>query len=276
MSRSSSEHPDSSGRDEAGATAVQGPPPGPARPEEGLSRRGFLQTGTHAAGAAALLGLPTVAPVASAATAPPAGPPAAVLGPGAMPVTLLVNGKEVKVTIEPNETLASVLRERLGLTGTKIGCDRGACGACTVWLDGAPTGACLTMAMDVAGTGGPTGWKPRAVTTIEGLQKGPALHPLQQAFLAADALQCGFCTPGMVMSCAALIEQKKKQGPAALSALGEPEVREAIAGNLCRCGSYPHVISATLQLAHGQTGAAPAKPAKPAGPAPAGGAGGGR
>ncbi|MFO0575438.1 MAG: (2Fe-2S)-binding protein [Polyangia bacterium] len=234
---------------------------------DGLSRRGFLQTGTSAAGAAALLGLPTVAP-AVAAAAPVAVPPPAVLGPGAVPITLLINGKETKVAVEPTETLASVLRDRMGLTGTKIGCDRGACGACTVWIDGQPTGACMTLALDVGGTGGPAGLKPRAVTTIEGLQKGAALHPVQQAFIEADALQCGFCTPGMVMSCAALLERRKQQGGGALAALTASDVCEAIAGNLCRCGSYPHVVSATLKVAQGGGAPAAGKPGAGTGPAP--------
>jgi aerobic-type carbon monoxide dehydrogenase small subunit (CoxS/CutS family) len=235
-----------------------------------LTRRDFLQTGTQAAGAVAVLSIPSV-PGLSAAAAAPAGPPPLILGPGAVPVTLNINGKEAKVSIEPGETLVAVLRDRLGLTGTKIGCDRGACGACTVWIDGAPAGACMTLALDVAGTGGPNGLKPRAVTTIEGLAKGAALHPVQQAFIEADALQCGFCTPGMVMSCAALVERKQKQGPAALAALSADEVNEAVAGNLCRCGSYPHVVNATLRVAKGPA-AAPAKPgARPAAAKPAGG-----
>jgi aerobic-type carbon monoxide dehydrogenase small subunit (CoxS/CutS family) len=169
-------------------------------------------------------------------------------------VQLLVNGKTLQARVEPRHTLVHTLREDLGLTGTKIGCDRGACGACTVWIEGTPTPACMTLSLDVAGLG--TKRPPRAVVTIEGLAEGQKLHPVQQAFIEKDALQCGFCTPGMVMSCAALYERHRKGGD--LSAIDEQAVREAVSGNLCRCGSYPHVIAATLMAAHG--------------PAPSGGA----
>ena len=220
---------------------------------QGLSRRDFLQTSGGVATTAALAG--TIAPPRAAQAAPAGGPqtpPAQILGPGAVPVTLSINGKLQKAQVTPMDTLAAVLRDQLGLTGTKIGCDRGACGACTVWVDGTPSPSCMTLALDVAGVAGGAGRpeiKPRPVTTIEGLQKGAALHPVQQAFIEHDALQCGFCTPGMVMSCAALYEKRKG------AALSEHDVREAIAGNLCRCGSYPHVVAATLSI--GKPGANP-------------------
>lgn len=217
----------------------------------GVSRRGFLiQSGTGSA--ASLLGaasLPAVRSSAQAAPAPAAAP-ITEIGPGPVPVQLQVNGKTVAARIEPRDTLAHVLREQLGLSGTKIGCDRGACGACTVWVDGIPTPACMTLALDVAGTAGKGGRAARPVTTIEGLSTAQGtLHPVQDAFVAHDALQCGFCTPGMVMSCAALYERKRSQGQ--LAALSEGEVREAIAGNLCRCGTYPHVVRAMLSTAKG-------------------------
>lgn len=227
------------------------------RDEQGVSRRDFL---TQAGGTAGLLGSSVVAaqvpamPAALAATpARAAAPPPQELGPGPIPVQLLVNGKTVAARVEPRDTLAHVLRESLGLSGTKIGCDRGACGACTVWVDGTPTNACMTLALDVAGVGvaGRGGRAARAVTTIEGLAPaGKGLHPVQQAFVGCDALQCGFCTPGMVMSCAALYERKRAAGQ--LSSLSESEVRDAVAGNLCRCGSYPHVISAVMTAAGGR------------------------
>ena len=132
----------------------------------------------------------------------------------------------------PETTLAELLRGKLGLTGTKIACDRGACGACTVWLDGAPVCSCMVLAIEVGG---------RSVTTIEGLADGETLHPVQAAFIAHDAVQCGFCTPGLVMSCAALLARTKQ--PSA------DEVKAAIAGHYCRCGTYPHVIAATLAAA---------------------------
>ena len=239
---------------------------GQADGASGLSRRDFLQQGTSVAGAAALATVPRPAAAAGPAGSAPApvAAPAQILGPGAIPVTLFINGKEQRVQVEPRDTLVDVLRSKLGLTGTKIGCDRGACGACTVWVDGAPTPACMTLALDVASLGGapPKGGtpavKPPAITTIEGLAKGNTLHPLQQCFIDNDALQCGFCTPGMVMSCAALVEQKRAAGT--LASVDEHAVREAIAGNLCRCGSYPGVIAATLAFVKG-----------PASPGPGGG-----
>jgi aerobic-type carbon monoxide dehydrogenase small subunit (CoxS/CutS family) len=169
----------------------------------------------------------------------PAKAPAApgVFGPEPATVVLRVNGAEARVAIAPAATLADVLRFDLGLTGTKVGCDRGACSACTVWLDGTPVCACTTFAFDAIG---------RAVTTVEGLARGEALHPVQQAFIDHDAMQCGFCTPGMIMSCAALLARKP-----------DPtldDVRAATSGNLCRCGTYAKVFEATLAAA-GKKGA---------------------
>jgi len=147
-------------------------------------------------------------------------------------ITLMVNGTTRQLQVEARTTLAEALRGPLGLRGTKIGCDRGACSACTVWLDGKPVCSCMLLAADVAG---------RQVTTIEGLADGDNLHPVQTAFIEYDAVQCGYCTPGMVMSCAALLRDR----PGASAA----EVRRAISGHLCRCGTYPHVIAATLAAA---------------------------
>ncbi|HUL62985.1 MAG TPA: (2Fe-2S)-binding protein [Burkholderiaceae bacterium] len=152
-------------------------------------------------------------------------------------VELVVNGVARPLRVAPHATLADVLRDQLGLTGTKIGCDRGACGACTVWLDGAPVLSCMTLALDVAA---------RKVTTIEGLARGQALHPVQEAFIAHDAVQCGFCTSGMVMSCAALLERNHPVSVA--------EIKDALAGHLCRCGTYPHVVAATLAAARSREG----------------------
>ena len=208
------------------------------------SRRDFIRTSGSAAGTAILL--KTASAQAAPASAPATAPPPKELGPGAAPVQLLINGKTLQARVEPRDTLVQVLREQLGLTGTKIGCDRGACGACTVLIEGAPVPACMTLALDVAGVG--PKHPPRPVLTIEGLASGHGpsqkLHPIQHAFIEKDALQCGFCTPGMVMSCAALYEQRSAAGK--LSTVDEQVVREAVAGNLCRCGSYPHIIAATL------------------------------
>jgi aerobic-type carbon monoxide dehydrogenase small subunit (CoxS/CutS family) len=154
------------------------------------------------------------------------------VGPDAIAMTLQINGVTRTVHGEPRMTLAEALRGPLGLTGTKIACNRGACSACTVWLDGMPVCSCMILAID----GGD-----RRVTTIEGLAQGDMLHPVQQAFIDHDALQCGFCTPGMVMSCAALLEHN--------AAPNADDVRTAISGHICRCGTYPHIVTATLEAA---------------------------
>jgi xanthine dehydrogenase YagT iron-sulfur-binding subunit len=167
----------------------------------------------------------------------PATRDAATMDPGLLPLTLKVNGSARSLKIEPRMTLAEVLRGPLDLTGTKIACNRGACGACTVWLDGEPVCACMMLAVDVRG---------REVTTIEGLAKQGRLHPVQAAFVERDALQCGFCTPGVVMSCAALLARNPHPTLA--------EVKAAIGGHVCRCGSYPRICEATLAAAE-MTGA---------------------
>lgn len=156
-------------------------------------------------------------------------------GPGAVPVAITVNGIVHTLEIEPCMTLAEALRGPLGLTGTKIACDRGACSACTVLLDGLPVCSCMMLAIEVG---------KRSVTTIEGLAQGDALHPVQAAFIEHDAIQCGFCTPGMIMTCAALLEHTPDPTP--------DEVKKAISGHYCRCGTYPHVISAMLAAAKAQ------------------------
>ena len=157
---------------------------------------------------------------------------ASTVGPGAVTMMLRVNGTMRMLRAEPHMTLAEALRGPLGLTGTKIACNRGACSACTVWLDGVPVCACMMLAIEVGA---------REVTSIEGLANGETLHPVQQAFIDHDALQCGFCTPGMIMSCAELLA--RMPDPSA------DDVRAAISGHLCRCGTYPHVIAATLAAA---------------------------
>lgn len=158
------------------------------------------------------------------------------VGPDALPIKLHVNGQEHAVSVEPRYTLAETLRDNLGLTGTKVVCDRGSCSACTVWMDGTPTLACMTLAIDAVG---------RKITTIEGLSHGDQMHPLQVAFVKHDAMQCGFCTPGMVMSCAALLERNPNPQLA--------DVKHAISGNLCRCGTYPKIFAATLEVAQQRT-----------------------
>ena len=149
------------------------------------------------------------------------------------PIRLDINGHPHTLTLEPRVTLLDALREHLGLTGTKKGCDQGQCGACTVHVDGARILACLTLAAQVEG---------RAVTTIEGLSApGAALHPVQAAFLEQDGFQCGYCTPGQIMSAVACIREGH--------AKSDDEIREYMSGNLCRCGAYPHIVAAVRQAA---------------------------
>lgn len=193
-----------------------------------LTRRGFLKgAGVTAAGGLILEQAQILNQEARAAV-----PESTVLGPDAVPVALSVNGQSHAVTVEPRATLAETLRDKLQLTGAKVVCDRGACSACTVWLDKVPVLACMTLAVDVGN---------RQVTTIEGLSDGERLHPVQAAFVKHDAMQCGFCTPGMVMSCAALLERNPNPTLA--------DVKHAVSGNLCRCATYPKVFAATLDAA---------------------------
>jgi xanthine dehydrogenase YagT iron-sulfur-binding subunit len=143
-------------------------------------------------------------------------------------ITLEVNGRTEQLSIEPGVTLLDALRERLDITGPKKGCDRGQCGACTVHVGGRPVLSCLTLAATVK----------RPVTTVDGLSTGDELHPVQQAFVDQDALQCGFCTSGQIMSAVAAIEQDV------------PDVREFMSGNICRCSAYPNIVAAVEQARH--------------------------
>ncbi len=152
-------------------------------------------------------------------------------GPDPLNIVLYVNGEARALTIEPRTTLAEALRGALGLTGTKIACNHGVCSACTVWLDDLAVAACSILAIEV-GDG--------KVTTIEGLAGKESLHPVQEAFVTHDAVQCGFCTPGLVMSCAALLARNPTPD--------REEIETAISGHLCRCGTYPHVVQAMLAL----------------------------
>lgn len=147
---------------------------------------------------------------------------------------LLVNGVRHRVDAEPGRTLLSVLRDDLDLTGTKYGCGEGRCGACTVLVDGRAVKSCLVRVESAAG---------KRITTIEGLERNGQLHPLQAAFLEADALQCGYCTPGMIMAAAALLDRNPNPT--------EPEIAVALESNLCRCGTYPRIIQAVRLAARG-------------------------
>ena len=152
-------------------------------------------------------------------------------------ITLKVNGTSYLVQVEPRRTLVEVLRENLGLMGTKVSCNEGECGACTVLMDGRPAASCLVLAIDA---------QHQEIVTIEGMSVGEKLHPIQEAFLQHGAIQCGFCTPGMVMSTKALLDENPK--PTAL------EARQAISGNLCRCTGYQQIVDSVLAAAQKPAG----------------------
>jgi xanthine dehydrogenase YagT iron-sulfur-binding subunit len=195
-------------------------------PPPGLSRRGFISSmGTGAIGAVAVAHL--------GASAPPESPVPDVLpGDESSAIVLLVNGRRHKLLVESRWTLLYVLRDRLGLTGTKVGCERGECGACTVLIDGRPRYACMTLALEADG---------REITTVEGLMKGEELGPTQQAFAEEDAFQCGYCTPGQIMAAEGLL----RANPAPTL----DEIRQGMSGNLCRCGAYAHIFKAVARAA---------------------------
>jgi len=144
-------------------------------------------------------------------------------------ITLKVNGTDYRLNIEPRRTLLEVLRENLGLTGTKKSCNEGNCGACTVLMDRRPVASCLVLAIDA---------QEKEILTIEGLSEGEKLHPIQEAFLKHGAMQCGFCTPGMVMSAKAFLDENPEPTMT--------EIRKAISGNLCRCTGYQHIVDSIL------------------------------
>jgi xanthine dehydrogenase YagT iron-sulfur-binding subunit len=148
-------------------------------------------------------------------------------------ITLTINGRRQRLVVEPRWSLLYVLRERLGLTGTKVGCERGECGACTVLIDSIPRYACMTLAVEAEGT---------SITTLEGLMNGDELGPVQQAFLEEDAFQCGYCTPGQVMAAEGLL--RTNPHPTL------DEIRKGMSGNLCRCGAYTHIFRAVSKAAN--------------------------
>jgi xanthine dehydrogenase YagT iron-sulfur-binding subunit len=184
-----------------------------------VSRRGFL-----GGSAAAVGGLSAVRHARAAE------PPAPTRTPDMIDIVLEVNGRRHPLNIEPRVSLLDALREALRLTGTKKGCDRGSCGACTVHVDGRRVLSCLTLAARCQG---------KAVTTIEGLARDGELHPMQAAFLAHDGFQCGYCTPGQIMSAVGLVEEGR--------ALSDDAIREWMSGNICRCGAYPNILAAIKQ-----------------------------
>jgi xanthine dehydrogenase YagT iron-sulfur-binding subunit len=185
-----------------------------------VNRREFLRDTAVTSGSAAIVGK--------------VGLGRAEAAPGPVPtsrqITILLNGAEQELTVEPRTTLLDALREQLHLTGTKKGCDMGACGACTILLDGRRVNACLVLAARL---------DRREVRTIEGLAQGDDLHPLQAAFIEHDGFQCGYCTPGQIMSAAGLLAEGRP--------VDGPSVREWMSGNICRCGAYPKIVAAIQQ-----------------------------
>ncbi|TGN96388.1 (2Fe-2S)-binding protein [Burkholderia sp. USMB20] len=170
----------------------------------------------------------------------------------ARPVRLDINGREYTLQLEPRVTLLDALREYAGLTGTKKGCDRGQCGACTVLVDGRRINACLTLAVMHEG---------ERITTVEGLARGGVLSPMQRAFVDHDAFQCGYCTPGQLCSATALLDEFSAGAASAVTddvrrrpaQLSDDEIRERMSGNLCRCGAYPNIVAA-VRAAHAANG----------------------
>jgi len=186
-----------------------------------VGRRTFLKSTGVAGLAASVVGQ-------TAATAQ-TGPPA--VGPGEVPVRLTVNGRQVNLMIEPRVTLLDALRMRADMTGNKRGCDRGACGACTMLVDGRPIYSCSTLAIDVQG---------KQIRNVDGLANGNTLHPVQQAFCDKDALMCGFCTPGFVMASVGLLEKYPNPTP--------EQIRKGLDGNICRCGTFSRIFEAVSSV----------------------------
>lgn len=166
-------------------------------------------------------------------------------------MAISVNGTDIPIPDDPRVSLLDLLRERAHLTGTKVGCNQGACGACTVLLNGERVLSCLTLAVQADG---------QSVTTIEGLGEGEALHPMQQAFIDHDGFQCGYCTPGQICAAVAMLRELENGVPSYVTAalagpgsLTAEEIRERMSGNLCRCGAHNGIVAAILQVAKEQT-----------------------
>ncbi|HYY99737.1 MAG TPA: 2Fe-2S iron-sulfur cluster-binding protein [Pyrinomonadaceae bacterium] len=205
--------------------------------EDGEARRRFLKQALMTGGGVAAANLLLSYRLKIfAQDAPAAGPRAQNEAAGAMPVTLRVNGKSYPLQLEPQVTLLDAIRERIGLTGSKKGCDRGQCGACTVLADGRRINSCLALAASYDGA---------EITTVEGLARGEELHPVQAAFIKHDGFQCGYCTPGQIMSAVGLINEGCPPG------MG---VRECMSGNICRCGAYNGIVAAVEEARAAKAG----------------------
>jgi len=198
----------------------------PEEPPEGVSRRLFLKGAGVAAAAVSVAQLPSDVQATNGTEDDPT-----ILGPGPVPIPLRINGVECQSEAAPSTTLLDLLRDHQGLTGAKRVCDRGSCGACTVLLDGRTVDSCSMLAIDAVGS---------EITTVEGIGTPENLSDLQQAFIEKDALQCGFCTPGMVVSCTALLKENPTPD--------REQIRRGISGNICRCGTYQNIIEAVQHV----------------------------
>ncbi|MER8424803.1 MULTISPECIES: 2Fe-2S iron-sulfur cluster-binding protein [unclassified Mesorhizobium] len=208
----------------------------------GPTRRTVLEGGV-ATGVLLATGIPVGAEPADTVTATASGTPVPT-----MPISLRINAKDLAVELDPRTTLLDALRNHLGLTGSKKGCDHGQCGACTVLVDGRRINSCLTLAAMHDGD---------EITTVEGLAEGDRLHPVQAAFIARDGFQCGYCTPGQICSAVGMLGEAKAGWPshasadvaAASVALSDAEIRERMSGNICRCAAYPNIVAAIRDAA---------------------------
>ena len=208
----------------------------------GLSRRRFLQGAGGVAAGGALLGVPVVA-LAQEPEVAAARPGLKTYAAGEQAITLQVNGQARQVTVTPATTLLEALREQMDLTGAKEVCDRGACGACTVLLDGRSINSCLTLAIDAMG---------KPIVTVEGLAKDSQLDPVQKAFVECDACQCGYCIPGFVVRSRALLNE--------IPSPSKDQIKEGLCGNICRCAAYVRIFEAVETAAKGGAGGKEARP----------------
>jgi xanthine dehydrogenase YagT iron-sulfur-binding subunit len=212
-----------------------------------LNRRKFLQS------AGAIVGTPFIPAVEASATAAAPSSQATLPDPAAVPISLHINNERHDLVVEPRVTLLDALREHLGLMGTKKGCDRGQCGACTVIVNGRRINSCLTLAVMHDSD---------RIVTIEGIGRPEQLHPMQAAFIKHDGFQCGYCTPGQVCSAIAMLDEAQQGEASAVTAdirstrivLNGDEIRERMSGNLCRCGAYPNIVKAIASIAQGKPG----------------------